>query len=101
MSMKIKNREWIEFKTKLISMLEILGEESDKFDIPEEVENFEIYVDDCEVHPVFVRKDEFLKVEYDLTLCNTKIRTLSFSMFRDAARVEMTMKDKIDENNLD
>ena len=63
-------------------------------------ENFEIFVDDCEVHPVFIRKDEFLKVEYDLTLCNTKIRTLSFSMFRDAARVEMTMKDKIDENNI-
>lgn len=81
-------------------MLEVLDEESDKFDIPEEMENFEIYVDDCEVHPVFTRKDEFLKIEYDLTLCNTKIRTLSFSMFRDAARVEMTMKDKIDENNL-
>lgn len=81
-------------------MLEVLDEESNKFDIPEEMENFEIYVDDCEVHPVFVRKDEFLKIEYDLTLCNTKIRTLSFSMFRDAARVEMTMKDKTDENNL-
>jgi len=57
--MKIKNREWIEFKTKLISMLEILGEESDKFDIPEEVENFEIYVDDCEVHPVLSGKMNF------------------------------------------
>jgi len=99
--MKIKSKEWIEFKTKLIAMLEVLGEESDKFDIPEEVENFEIYVDDCEVHPVFIKKDEFLKVKYDLTLCNTKIRTLSFSMYRDAARVEMTMKEKIDENNLD
>lgn len=100
MPMRIKNKEWVEFKTKLLSMLEVLDEESDKFDIPEEMENFEIYVDDCEVHPVFTRKDEFLKIEYDLTLCNTKIRTLSFSMFRDAARVEMTMKDKIDENNL-
>ena len=100
MPMRIKNKEWVEFKTKLLSMLEVLDEESDKFDIPEEMENFEIYVDDCEVHPVFTRKDEFLKIEYDWTLCNTKIRTLSFSMFRVAARVEMTMKDKIDENNL-
>ena len=100
MGMKIKNKEWIDFKAKFLDMLEVLGEETEKFDIPEEMENFEIYVDECEVHPVFLRKDEFLKVEYDLTLCNTKIRTLSFSMFRDAARVEMTMKDKIDENNL-
>lgn len=99
--MKIKNKEWIEFKTKFLEMLEVLGDESDKFDIPEEMDSFEIYVDDCEVHPVFIRKDEFLKVEYDLTLCNTKIRTLSFSMYRDAARVEMTMKDIKDENNLD
>ena len=93
MSMKIKNREWIEFKTKLISMLEILGEESDKFDIPEEVENFEIFVDDCEVHPVFIRKDEFLKVEYDFTFCETKIRTLSFSKYRNSARVEISLKE--------
>ena len=99
--MKIKNKEWIDFKAKFLDMLEILGEESEKFDIPEEMDNFEIYVDECEVHPSFLRKDEFLKVEYDLTLCNTKIRTLSFSMYRGAARVEMTMKEQTEENNLD
>jgi hypothetical protein len=99
--MKIKNKEWIDFKAKFLDMLEVLGEETEKFDIPEEMENFEIYVDECEVHPVFLRKDEFLKVEYDLTLCNTKIRTLSFSMYRGAARVEMTMKEQTEENNLD
>jgi hypothetical protein len=101
MGMKIKNKEWIDFKAKFLDMLEVLGEETEKFDIPEEMENFEIYVDECEVHPVFLRKDEFLKVEYDLTLCNTKIRTLSFSMYRGAARVEMTMKEQTEENNLD
>ena len=99
--MKIKNKEWIDFKAKFLDMLEVLGEESEKFDIPEEMDNFEIYVDECEVHPVFLRKDEFLKVEYDLTLCNTKIRTLSFSMYRGAARVEMTMKEQIDQNNIE
>ena len=97
--MKIKNKEWIDFKAKFLDMLEVLGEESEKFDIPEEMDNFEIYVDECEVHPVFLRKDEFLKVEYDLTLCNTKIRTLSFSMYRGAARVEMTLKEQTEENN--
>ena len=99
--MKIKNKEWIDFKAKFLDMLEVLGEETEKFDIPEEMDNFEIYVDECEVHPVFLRKDEFLKVEYDLTLCNTKIRTLSFSMYRGAARVEMTLKEQTEENNLD
>jgi hypothetical protein len=97
--MRIKNKEWIDFKFKFLEMLDILGEETEKFDIPDEMENFEIYVDDCEVHPTFLKKDDFLKVEYDLTLCNTKIRTLSFSMYKEAARVEMTMKDKIDQNN--
>lgn len=97
--MKIKNKEWIDFKAKFLDMLEVLGEETEKFDIPEEMDNFEIYVDECEVHPVFLRKDEFLKVEYDLTLCNTKIRTLSFSMYRGAARVEMTLKEQTEENN--
>ena len=101
MGMKIKNKEWIDFKAKFLDMLEVLGEETEKFDIPEEMDNFEIYVDECEVHPVFLRKDEFLKVEYDLTLCNTKIRTLSFSMYRGAARVEMTLKEQTEENNLD
>lgn len=94
--MKIKNKDWIDFKVKFLEMLDILGEESENFNIPEDIENFIIYVKDCEVHPIFMKKDEFLKVEYDLTLCDTKIRTLSFSMYRGAARVEMTMKD----NNL-
>jgi len=98
--MRIKNKEWIDFKFKFLEMLDILGEETEKFDIPDEMENFEIYVDDCEVHPTFLKKDDFLKVEYDLTLCNTKIRTLSFSMYKEAARVEMTMKDKIEDKSI-
>jgi hypothetical protein len=100
MGMKIKNKEWVDFKMKFLDMLEILGEESEKFDIPEEMDNFEIYVDECEVHPSFLRKDEFLKVEYDLTLCNTNIRTLSFSIFRGVGRLEWTMKEQSGENNL-
>lgn len=91
--MRVKNKEWIDFKIKFIEMLDLLGEETENFDIPDEIENFEIFINDCEVHPKFTKKDEFLKVEYDLTLCDTKIRILSFSMYKESARIEMTMKD--------
>ena len=40
MGMKIKNKEWIDFKAKFLDMLEVLGEETEKFDIPEEMDNF-------------------------------------------------------------
>lgn len=92
MPVKIKNTEWNNFKKKFLEMLEILGDETDKYDFPLDPENFEIFVDKCEVHPSFTKKPEYLKVEYDFTLCNTKIRTLSFSIYKDAARIEMTLK---------
>jgi hypothetical protein len=43
---------------------------------------------------VFSKKEDFLKIEYDFTLCQTIIRTLSFSKYKDAARIEITLKDK-------
>jgi hypothetical protein len=46
------------------------------------------------VSPVFTKKEDFLKVEYDFTFCNTIIRTLSFSKYKDASRIEVTLKDK-------
>jgi len=93
--MKIKNKEWLNFKSQFLDILEVLSEESEKFDLPEDADNFELFVNECEVHPVFTRKEDFLKVEYDFTLCDTKIRTLSCSMFRDAARIEVTLKDEL------
>jgi hypothetical protein len=98
--MRIKNPEWLRFKLQFLEILEVLSGESEKFDLPEEADNFELFVNDCEVHPVFTRKDEFLKVEYDFTLCETKLRTLSCSMYRDAARIEVTLKEPIDGNNI-
>lgn len=74
-------------------MVSILGEESERFDIPEESDEFKIYVDGCEVNPIFLRKVDLLKVEYDMTLCNTAIRTISFSIYKDAGRIEMTLKN--------
>ena len=39
-------------------------------------------------------KEDFLKVEYDFSFCDTVIRTLSFSKYLDAVRIEITLKEK-------
>jgi len=101
--MRIKSKEWIAFKEQFLAMLSVLGDETENFDFPEESENFEIFVRKCEVHPTFMKKHDSFKVEYDFTLCETKIRTLSFSIYRDSARIEMTLKSgelKIDEGKV-
>ena len=73
----------------------IFEKESIKFEFPiYDEEDFTILVEDCEVSPVFTKKEDFLKVEYDFTFCNTIIRTLSFSKYKDASRIEVTLKDK-------
>lgn len=91
--MKIKNKDWISFKEKFLCLLNILGTESEKFDLPDECDDFSLFVDKCEVSPAFTRKPDYLKIEYDFTLCTTRIRTLSFSTYKGAARIEMTLKD--------
>lgn len=94
MAMRIKNIEWLNFKSQFIEMIEVLNGECDNFNFPLEGDNFEIVVDGCEVHPVFTKKPDFLKVEYDFSLCNTQIRTLSCSIYKDAGRIEMTLKNE-------
>lgn len=91
--MKVKSENWVEFKRKFMCMLEVLGDESDNFSFTENPEDFSLFVHDCEVIPIFARKDSVMRVEYDFTLCNTRIRTLALSMYMDAARIEVTMKD--------
>lgn len=93
--MKVKNEEWIRFKKAIIDYISVFEGESQKFQYPfEEDEDFTMLVEDCEVHPVFTKKEGFLKVEYDFTFCDTLIRTLSFSKYLDSARVEITLKEK-------
>jgi len=93
--MKVKNLHWIEFKKTIISCIKVFEKESLKFEFPiYDEEDFTILVEDCEVSPVFTKKEDFLKIEYDFTLCKTIIRTLSFSKYKDAARIEITLKDK-------
>jgi hypothetical protein len=93
--MKIKNQEWINFKQAIISYLKTFEQESVLFDYPiDDEEDFRMLVEDCIVNPIFTKKVDFLKVEYDFTFCQTKIRTLSFSKYKDSARVEITLKEK-------
>lgn len=92
--MKIKNQEWIQFKKSIISFIQVFEQESINFEFPTEDDNFTMMVEECEVFPVFTKKEDFLKVEYDFTFCDTKIRTLSFSKYKESARVEVTLKDK-------
>ena len=93
--MKVKNQDWIEFKKTIISFIRVFEKESTKFEYPiYDDEDFTILVEECEVFPVFSKKEDFLKIEYDFTLCQTIIRTLSFSKYKDAGRIEITLKDK-------
>jgi hypothetical protein len=93
--MKVKSPYWIDFKKTIISFIKVFEKETTKFEFPiYEEEDFTMLVEDCEVFPVFTKKEDFLKVEYDFSFCDTVIRTLSFSKYLDAVRIEMTLKEK-------
>jgi hypothetical protein len=94
--MKVKNKDWIDFKKRLISIMSVVEREGGKFTLPlEDAEEFSIIIDGCEVLPVFVKKNDLQRVEYDFSLCNTKIRTIAFSTYLDATRIEITLKRNI------
>lgn len=93
--MIIKSDEWAQFKKAIIEFMEVFDNESNKFIFDYENNfDFSLWVDDCKVYPVFVKKTDILKVEYDFTNCEIEIRTLAFSRYKDTARVEMTLKKK-------
>lgn len=95
MSMKIENKEWIDFKKKVVSIISNLETESDKLNLPIgelDEENFSIRVDDCEVFPSFIKKQAVMKVEYDFSLCKTNIRLLILSTLGDSLRIEVRLK---------
>ncbi len=94
--MIIKSEEWAAFKKEIFNFLLVFESESTKLIFsPLNEYDFSLYVQTCKVFPVFTKKPDFQKVEYDFTNCDTEIRTLSFSKYKDAARVEMTLKKKI------
>jgi hypothetical protein len=94
--MIIKSEEWAAFKKEIFNFLSVFESESTKLIFsPLNEYDFSLHVQSCKVFPVFTKKPDFQKVEYDFTNCDTEIRTLSFSKYKDAARVEMTLKKKI------
>ena len=94
--MIIKSEEWAIFKKEIFNFLSVFESESTKLIFsPLNEYDFSLHVESCKVFPVFTKKTDFQKVEYDFTNCDTEIRTLSFSKYKDAARVEMTLKKKI------
>jgi len=93
MPIKIKNEQWIQFKSIVLKMLNELSNEHDKIEIPPNPDNFELYVNECEISPVFVKKSEYLKLEYDFSLCDTQIRLLSLYLYTNVLRIEFSLKD--------
>jgi hypothetical protein len=95
MATQIKNPEWIKFKDKIVNLLGVFSEESDKIYFPEENDIFDLHVEDCVVHPVFSKKsNNNLSLFYDFSLCNIEIRTLSFTLYGDTARIDFTLKNQ-------
>jgi hypothetical protein len=94
--MKVKSKEWLDFKKRLINIMSVVEREGGKFIFPlDDEQEFSITIDDCNVLPVFVKKNDLQRIEYDFSLCNTKIRTLAFSKYMDATRIEITLKNNI------
>ena len=91
--MKVKSADWLEFKKRLLVLLEIVEEENTMFDFPLEDEgDFTIVVDGVSVMPIFVKKDNTQIVEYDFANCKSQIRKLVFSKFFATYRVEISLK---------
>jgi hypothetical protein len=90
--MRVKSEIWQLFKSELLTLAEVLDDEWNAFEIPIENDNFKIKVGDCEVFPVFTNRDGLMKVDYDLSLCETRLRTLSISTYKDETRMGITLK---------
>lgn len=93
--MIIKSEEWAQFKKAILQFAQVFEEESNKIDFSIENDyDFVIYVKEVKVYPVFTKKENYKKVEYDFSNCEIDIRTLAFSIFMDAGRIEITLKKK-------
>ena len=92
--MKVVSTEWLDFKKRVLEMAQIFEKDADKFYFPiENEDDFVIYVDEKKVIPIFVKKENFLKLEYDFTFCDTRIKRLSFSKSYETIRFEMAIKE--------
>lgn len=93
--MIVKSSDWANFKSTMLHFASVFEIECAKlmFD-SDNPYDFGLWVNECRVNPVFTKKADFHKVEYDFTNCDTELRTLSFSRYKDAARMEITLKKK-------
>lgn len=90
--MIVKNIEWINFKDFIVESFDLFIGEFDELIIPLDNDNFQIILNGVNVNPVFFKKEDYLKVEYDFTNCATKIRKLSFSKFNNNCKLEFSLK---------
>lgn len=86
-------QEWTSFKVKMLAVLKTIETEAESFEFSEEPNRFDLHVNGCLVHPVFVKKDTHIKVEYDFSLCETSVRILSFYQYTEKNyRIDISMK---------
>jgi hypothetical protein len=90
--MIVKNAEWKNFKDFIVQSFDLFINEFDELIIPLDNDNFQIILNGVNINPVFFKKEDYLKVEYDFTNCATKIRKLSFSKFKNNCKLEFSLK---------
>lgn len=94
--MIVKSKEWIEFKQLFYDNCLIFSKfyKEDLF-LPNHGEDFYIYLPKLKikVFPIFSRREDFFKVEYDFSdFAEIKIKKLSFSKFKESNRIEFILK---------
>jgi hypothetical protein len=94
--MIVKSQEWIDFKQLLYSnCLNFFNNYKEDIFLPNDAEDFYIYLPKLKlkVFPVFNRREDFFKVEYDFSdIEQIKIKKLSFSKFKESNRIEFILK---------
>lgn len=91
--MRVINKDWLRFKADLVRILDVFSNESNHIIFPDfDDDEFSLQVNETLVNPVFVKKGDMQRVEYDFTLTPIKIRTLAFSQLGQAMRIEITLK---------
>jgi hypothetical protein len=94
--MIVKSQEWIDFKQLLYSnCLNFFNNYKEDIFLPNDADDFYIYLPKLKlkVFPVFNRREDFFKVEYDFSdIEQIKIKKLSFSKFKESNRIEFILK---------
>ena len=94
--MIVKSQEWIDFKQLMYNnCLNFFNNYKEEIFLPNDADDFYIYLPKLKlkVFPVFNRREDFFKVEYDFSeIEQIKIKKLSFSKFKESNRIEFILK---------